>query len=97
MTTHAEFFNKQILDGIVTETVNKGCNLAGCVEPIKFLEITIDKKTHEVNISYSCKYDYPEAWDMEGLGCAVVVFRISDWNQMKKRDRIFSKEHRYKK
>lgn len=70
------------------------CNLSGCLEPIEFKSISENKDVSL--ISYYCKYDYPEAWDLEGLGYTVKVFRISDNKKMKERDRIYSKNHRYK-
>ena len=75
----------------------RSCNLARCLEPIAFVSVHIDKQTHEVSAGYYCRFDYPEAWDLESLGIAVAVFRLSDWNLMKKRGRIYSKEHRYEK
>ena len=73
------------------------CGLAGCLEPVKFLAVFMDKKTFKIDTDLYCEFDYPEAWDLESLKERVTVFRIADGRIMKKRGRIYSEEHRYKK
>jgi len=69
-------------------TFQSKCNLAGCKLKPGFIAVHIDKKTLEIDLSGYCKYHYPEAWDLEGLGLAVSVYRLLDWKLMPKRKRF---------
>ena len=60
------------------------CNLADCILPVEYLSIF--KKTERFKGFY-CKFHYPEAWDLEGLGFNVTVIRLIDYNHVPKRPR----------
>ena len=71
------------------------CDLASCSEPVEYVAVIMDKGTFKFELGFYCDYDYPEAWDLLGIGCAVCVLRISDFKIMKIRGRKDHKGHRY--